>query len=199
MDKVHIQHGKRMASDLEMSMLRIIEKDKANIDILKHKVAHDTLTQISSRDELIKTYDDIELNNEIAGMLYIDVDKFKSINDTYGHWAGDEVLKVLGSRLKSHVELKDIVAREGGEEFVLILRKMDNIKVAERRAEELRKEIEENGFKLSNDTLLDNTISVGVSIRKPNELSIDWRNRTESACRIAKDNGRNQVVVAQSV
>lgn len=199
MDIAPSQPGKRMASDLEMSMLKMFEKDKIKIDELKHKVAHDTLTEISSRDELEKTYIEIQEKNEIAGMLYIDVDKFKSINDTYGHWAGDEVLKVLGSRLKSHVELKDIVAREGGEEFVMILRNMDDIEVAERRAEGLRKEIEENGFKLSNGEFLKNTISVGVSIRNSNELPIEWRNRTETACRSAKNSGRNRVVMSKSV
>lgn len=117
--------------------------DSEKIAELEHKLAHDSLTEISSREELNKVYEEITRKNEIACMIYVDVDKFKSVNDNHGHIVGDQVLKILGARLKSHVQAGDIVAREGGEEFVMLLREFNDVSVAERRANDLREEVKE--------------------------------------------------------
>lgn len=189
--------GRQLLSDDKLGK-KVID-DAIKIEQLKYKVAHDTLTEISSRDELYKTYEEIIATNEIVCMLYVDVDKFKNVNDAHGHPAGDQVLNILAGRLKSHVQEDDIVAREGGEEFVMLLRNFDNIDIAEKRANDLREEIKQKRFLLDDGVVLGNTISIGVSVRNKNETLESWRNRTDRALYKAKNTGRDRVVVAQSV
>lgn len=166
---------------------------------LEYLMSQDPLTEISSLRELEKTYEQIIKKDEVACMIYVDVDKFKSVNDTYGHLAGNQVLKIVGSILKTHINPDDIVAREGGEEFVMILRDFDNLAVAEKRADDLRQEVQDKKFLLKDGRILSNTISIGVSVRQKGESIESWKERTDKSLYIAKQTGRNKVVVAQSV
>ena len=129
-------------------------------------------------------------------VLMIDIDKFKNINDTYGHDVGDEVIKLLANSLIEHVRQSDIVVRLGGEEFVAILPDSD-IDNAQIKAEDIRKIIENLEFKLENSTMIKFTVSIGVSNYEiDNDYSFDKvLKKSDEALYEAKESGRNKVVV----
>ena len=89
------------------------------------KASHDALTDLPNRAEFYQRLrhglEDVEITQTSLALVYIDLDGFKPINDSYGHYAGDKVLKVLASRLRSVVRQQDTVARLGGDEFAMIL------------------------------------------------------------------------------
>ena len=133
---------------------------------------------------------------EALSLIMLDLDFFKAVNDTYGHLAGDEVLKQTAQRLKRSIRSTDILARFGGEEFILLLAGT-TIDEAGFIAERMRKSIENEAYS-SEDTNLSSTASFGISSLKPLDTIEALINRADKALYIAKDQGRNRVVKADS-
>ncbi len=120
-----------------------------------------------------------------------DIDHFKRINDTYGHDAGDRVLKSLAQEVRTALRSIDIFARLGGEEFAVILPEtllVPALSVAER----IREEIEEMAITYDKITLKI-TISLGVTQQEEGETVEDLLKRSDEALYEAKRNGRNRV------
>jgi diguanylate cyclase (GGDEF)-like protein/PAS domain S-box-containing protein len=97
---------------------------------LAHAALHDSLTGLANRASFL---DHLELglkraarNEKAVGVLFIDLDNFKLVNDSFGHAAGDELLKAVGSRLEGAVRGMDVVARQGGDEFLILLTDLEN-------------------------------------------------------------------------
>ncbi|WP_344845492.1 diguanylate cyclase [Celeribacter arenosi] len=136
--------------------------------------------------------------NNIGAAFMLDLDYFKSINDTYGHEAGDKVLAKLGQVLRDNVRADDMLARVGGEEFCAIMPGMHPI-TAERFAEYLvsligTMEVEHDGQTIRT------TISIGFSIYDSSMESIkDWITRADIALYQAKSEGRNRSCDARRV
>jgi len=123
-----------------------------------------------------------------------DVDKFKSVNDTYGHKAGDKVLKAIAQILNKRIRETDFLARYGGEEFVMLLPGTVEEETL-RLANELRQAVEACAFHY-NDESVDITISCGISgFRQGDELNAVFE-RADKALYQAKEAGRNRCVVA---
>jgi len=125
------------------------------------------------------------------GLLMLDIDHFKHINDQFGHVAGDQVLKELVMRVKGQLREADTLARWGGEEFLILLPHCtldDTLGLAEK----LRKSIADNAFPEVGSV----QISIGVSEYRPRETFIEWLNRTDRAMYRAKSEGRNTVRAA---
>ena len=98
------------------------------ISILKSKSNVDVLTNLFNRrylNEVLKPNSRILSTWETVGVLYLDLNKFKPVNDTLGHGAGDEILKVVANRLKASIRFNDILFRVGGDEFLILLNLMD--------------------------------------------------------------------------
>jgi diguanylate cyclase (GGDEF)-like protein len=128
---------------------------------LKYAIAHkrmtlaekqavtDNLTQLTNREGLYKAYKDLHRDRRMAqtpmSVVLLDIDKFKNLNDTYGHNAGDVVLSTVGRVLKLNSRDEDIVCRWGGEEFLVLCKGTDR-NAAKAFAEKLRKAIEEIPF-----------------------------------------------------
>lgn len=129
-------------------------------------------------------------------IIMLDIDKFKNINDDYGHSVGDEIIIMLANELKEHVRTSDIVARFGGEEFVVFLYNT-NLDNAEIIAEKMRNDIEKLKLKLSHEVTLGFTVSLGVA--KYSDV-LDLHDiehtitRADKCLYIAKENGRNKSV-----
>jgi diguanylate cyclase (GGDEF)-like protein len=126
----------------------------------------------------------------------IDIDKFKDVNDTYGHVVGDEVIRHISGLIRHHVRETDVSGRYGGEEFVILLADTpgESGKVF---AERLRAEIEEAVVKY-NDIDLKYTVSMGIAeIDNSIESYETWIEFADSAMYRAKDAGRNQVMMHQ--
>jgi two-component system cell cycle response regulator len=127
-------------------------------------------------------------------MLLVDIDFFKSVNDTHGHDAGDDVLREFAERLRGSVRGIDLACRFGGEEFVVVMPDAD-LGTASTVAERLRGRIATPPFRLGSGGTLDITISIGVAGRNPGERDGDvLLKRADQALYRAKRDGRNRVV-----
>ena len=134
--------------------------------------------------------------------LLLDVEHFKSVNDTWGHAAGDAVLRELAQRIDAEVRASDIAARYGGEEFVVLLpwTKTDD---AEHLAERIRVAVAAAPFKLASGESVSITVSIGIAGIVPDAKSEDLKTlgdsliaRADVALYEAKSEGRDRVVVA---
>ena len=126
-------------------------------------------------------------------MMIIDIDHFKLVNDTYGHDAGDEVLKGVGARIKGMVRGADLICRLGGEEFVVVM-PGTGIDVAEKIAERIRAAVHGVRFTINpGGEAIQISISIGVAERGPDANAEFLYKRADRALYRAKNSGRNQV------
>jgi len=127
-------------------------------------------------------------------LLMCDIDNFKHVNDTYGHQAGDKILTTTARILKNTFRVTDLIARFGGEEFVILLNDI-NIDQAVYTAERVKVKIEQMDFKIDTQTQpLKKTISIGVTEYKKGESIEDFIERSDKAMYEAKTTGKNKVV-----
>ncbi|MEM7540812.1 MAG: diguanylate cyclase [Pseudomonadota bacterium] len=167
---------------------------------LQYQSTRDPLTRLFNRRYMLET-----LEREIAravrsqtalSVLMLDVDHFKRFNDSYGHEAGDLVLRELATVLRHAIRGSDIVARYGGEEFIVVMPDADT-QVASGRAEEIRKRVASLTIDNRGQSLGNVTLSIGVSTLPANgESSEQLIGAADSALYNAKGEGRNCVVVA---
>jgi diguanylate cyclase (GGDEF)-like protein len=160
---------------------------------LEKKASMDFLTKLYNREKF-NSFLDYEINKikrykeQYLSLLIVDIDYFKYVNDTHGHLVGDSVLQEIGKILSVCSRDSDIVARWGGEEFVVML-PQTNIDQAVLVAEKLRATVEKHKF----DTVKHVTCSIGVSQFHKNEDKETLFKRTDKALYKAKHNGRNKV------
>lgn len=157
---------------------------------LHQKAYFDTLTKVPNRSGLFE-----RLKNSFHKKNYcvaiIDIDKFKSINDTYGHDIGDSVLKELSTLISNKIRVNDLFARWGGEEFLMIL-DTDNLEIAQAISEKIRMEVAHFNFSKVKNV----TVSIGVSeFRNSNQEFEEVLKNADKALYSAKESGRNQVHV----
>ncbi|RWZ60547.1 GGDEF domain-containing protein [Halobacillus fulvus] len=133
-----------------------------------------------------------EANQEKLSLLFIDIDHFKKVNDTYGHQAGDLVLQQISELLMKNTRNIDIVSRNGGEEFSVILKDCPQTEAIE-IAERIRSAIERYNFFIGSWETIQLTVSVGVSSYPDQDLGQLIESADQSLYK-AKENGRNQVV-----
>ncbi len=198
-----------MATDflqLQGSIMAICLENVVSQEKLKKISLTDPLTGIGNRrhleEQLQKTLSLIRRHNGALSCLFIDIDKFKLINDRLGHPAGDEVLKELARRIRGELRNDDIPARFGGEEFVLILpnaEKQDAKAIAER----IRLAAASKAFALPEKEFCDVTISIGgytvsgiESGQSLADLSHFILSQADLALYEAKEKGRNRVIWA---
>jgi diguanylate cyclase (GGDEF)-like protein len=155
---------------------------------------HDALTGMATRtllqDRLDIAVESVRRRKTGLAFLILDVDKFKQVNDTYGHQAGDEVLRVSARRLRELVRKSDTVARFGGDEFVVLLPDLNGPQAAEMIAENIVKKL---GIPISfEDRLVPVSASVGLSIAFAAEVDADTLMRNaDIALYYVKAHGRN--------
>jgi diguanylate cyclase (GGDEF)-like protein len=161
--------------------------------ILSELAQIDGLTSLLNRRAIMPLLKDAmrrrEQFNHTASILLLDLDRFKTINDQYGHMIGDDVLTKVGEQLKSHVRSGDRVCRWGGEEF-LVLASDTGLLQAQLLGEKLRTAFES----LELDEVVRISISVGVAEYKPHEGFPKWYERADRALYEAKAKGRNKVI-----
>lgn len=178
---------------------RFQERLRASFEVSLSMALTDSLTGLYNRrylevhlDKLLKKNQE---NNKSMAVMMIDIDHFKPVNDTYGHKAGDEALKIFSKRLMDNLRSFDLVARLGGEEFVVILPD-----ISERRtymvAERLRRAIQDALFEVgAPDGPIKVTTSIGAAIIEPGEHTVQQvLERADKMVYDAKENGRNCVV-----
>lgn len=161
--------------------------------------ATDPLTGLFNRRYAIPQLERMAENAEISGQAFaimaLDLDRFKSINDRWGHAAGDDVLVGVAERLEANLRGKDMIARMGGEEFLVAIPDT-TLEDAQNTAQRLCHLIEERPFTLSNGTAIPVTVSIGLALggtdgaQPPIEVLID---AADQALLGSKARGRNQV------
>lgn len=162
---------------------------------LKKLYLTDKLTGLYNRfkidKELFSQKDNIDRNDSYScGLILIDIDYFKSINDTLGHLVGDCILKDISKLLKNNLRKTDIIGRWGGEEFLIIL-PFTSKDIAKKIAENLRALIEENNFSYKMNRKI--TISIGVTEFSKSKSVEDTLLLVDNLLYKAKENGRNRV------
>jgi two-component system cell cycle response regulator len=132
-------------------------------------------------------------------LLVLDVDRFKSVNDSWGHDAGDEVLREFADRVRACTRGIDLVARMGGEEIVVVLPDT-TLDAAQAVAERIRERIEAEPFAIHNNSrMISVTVSIGVASRRAGDGSpAEMMKRADDALYRAKADGRNRVTVANA-
>ena len=165
---------------------------------LKKLYLTDKLTGLYNRfkidKELSSQKDNIDRNDSYScGLILIDIDYFKSINDTLGHLVGDCILKDISKFLKNNLRKTDIIGRWGGEEFLIIL-PFTSKDIAKKVAENLRVLIEENNFSYKMNRKI--TISIGVTEFSKSKSVEDTLLLVDNLLYKAKENGRNRVEVS---
>jgi diguanylate cyclase (GGDEF)-like protein len=183
---------------LRLFSMRLRESSLAVESATLEKI-QDPLTELYNR-----RYMEIMLRHELqraeragypVGLILMDIDHFKKINDTYGHPAGDQVLRCLATLMKSQVRRTDIACRYGGEEFLIILPET-SLEVASERAESLRQGFAELSIE-HDGHLMRGKLSLGVATFPYHAQSPQQLIQTaDQALYAAKTGGRNQVVVA---
>ncbi|MBM6385505.1 MAG: diguanylate cyclase [Paenibacillus sp.] len=176
-----------------------INKSNEMLFLLERRASTDHLTNLSNRRQFEKSLE-LQLerareNRQKLSLLVIDIDRFKKVNDTYGHSAGDAVLKQLGQLLIEHSRSADMVSRNGGEEFAILLLDCGNHQ-ALAIAESIRQSVEKYLFALPDGTTIRLTISIGVAVFPDHcdeQDDADFFEQADRALYEAKNTGRNRV------
>lgn len=191
---------KKPFDELEIiARIHSVLRTKQSQDILKDKASRDGLTGIYNHALLIQLFEKEIKKQAISGddvsFVMLDIDHFKKINDSYGHTIGDAVLKELAMILSTSIRDSDYVGRYGGEEFSIILTKMNNDDTYE-WCEMLRKKIQNHKF-YAGDLLIQVTVSMGFYCKSAKDTigSYDMIKTSDEALYKAKQNGRNKVEV----
>jgi diguanylate cyclase (GGDEF)-like protein/PAS domain S-box-containing protein len=168
------------------------------VDELSQETETDPLTRVSNRRSMqLKLQaclrECFELN-KTAGLLFVDIDHFKEVNDTFGHEAGDRVLQMVARTLKHNLRSSDVLARWGGEEFLALLYGVDE-RVLAATAEKLRVLVA-SSFIESDSVYVRVTISLGATLMKPEDTVHTLVDRADRLLYQAKAEGRNRISLA---
>lgn len=177
---------------------RFQERLRSTYEISLSMALTDSLTGLYNRryfeTHLQKLLQKSEETKKALGILMMDIDHFKSFNDTYGHGVGDEVLKIFAERVKDSLRSFDLVARLGGEEFVVILPDV-SVEMAHVIAERLRRMIGDEPFVVSApEGKVSVTTSIGGALIHGVERTEAVLERADKALYQAKETGRNRTV-----
>ena len=204
-EKIKIDQSQDLLN-LNVDLENLVKQRTEELEITNNELTKEKLILqgLSSRDSLTGLFNRFKLEEAFEyeqkqsnryetdlSIIMIDIDDFKSVNDTYGHNIGDVFLKEIAEILKTSFRDVDTVGRWGGEEFLILLPKT-NLEDSKQIAEKVRKEIELHKF----TEIGNKTASFGVATHSNNESLSSLLNRADKALYAAKENGRNRVEVA---
>jgi diguanylate cyclase len=183
-------------SELESASAQV-ERLKRELEESERRACMDALTKIPNRrgfDEAL--VQSLSAPNEPTCLMMLDLDRFKQLNDTYGHPMGDRVLEIVGSVLAKVQSERVFVARYGGEEFAVIVN--DELEAAQTLAEQIRRQVAALQIKRKStkDTIGAITVSIGLTRFKPGETAESLIERADTGLYRAKEGGRDRVVIA---
>lgn len=194
---------------------RFSEQEQGNLESLlstllfpmRNALLYRAATQSALRDPLTDTGNRIAMDQTLEreiemsrrhsqplSLLMLDIDHFKQINDTYGHSAGDDVLKAVAASIKNQLRNVDMVFRFGGEEFLILLSNTSR-EAAAMVGERLRFAAQAQDY-VAEGKMIELTVSIGCSTLLPGESAESLLRRADSALYVAKREGRNRLAMA---
>jgi diguanylate cyclase (GGDEF)-like protein/PAS domain S-box-containing protein len=184
-----------------VSVMADISAIKSGEKALNHLAHHDALTGVANRavfkSNLPHTLERAKRHKQRVALLYVDLDRFKVVNDTLGHTAGDELLQTIAGRLMRGVRSEDLVARLGGDEFVVVLEEIADADNAAAIARKLLATMTEPVT--LKDGEVSTTASIGISMFPDDaENATDLTRAADAAMYRAKNRGRNSIEFAAS-
>ncbi len=213
----HHKNGHRVSTTVKSSAIRdesgtiigaveVFNDNSLNFEnlemlkILKKEALVDPLTGIVNRryleNRLTASFNAYQRYGWKFGILFMDIDHFKNINDTFGHNNGDNVLKVLSQTLIKNTRSFDTVGRWGGEEFIGIIENVNKDELL-KISEKLRSLVDASSIKLEGfENNINTTISIGATISKPEDSPETIIKRADELMYESKQAGRNRVTVA---
>lgn len=180
------------ASQIKTALIQSFTTLHGRVNYFKDQSTIDPLTGLTNRRTLDSVLDSLFQQNIPFSIIMIDLDRFKKVNDTYGHAVGDEVLKFLAEQMKSVTRSSDFCCRYGGEEFTIILphaTKQQAFTIAER----LRKIMEETDSPCGRPV----TMSAGISSYPKAKDAKELIENADEAMYEAKNSGRNKVIISK--
>jgi diguanylate cyclase (GGDEF)-like protein/PAS domain S-box-containing protein len=174
---------------------RDVTEQKKNEALIKHQALHDPLTDLPNRkavdERFIAARNLATRSSTMVGVMYLDLDRFKNINDTLGHHVGDVILKEVAARFSSVVRDADTVARLGGDEFLVLLGNMHSVQHATKVASKLLQELERPI--VVDDQNLHVSTSIGIALYPQNGGDMyTLLKHADIALYRAKEAGRNR-------
>ncbi len=200
---------RHVTTSLRKTITKKQEKDSIIIDSLTHKVKAmndelastkekvlmDGLTQINNRkafdNKMSKAFQKNPRGIDPFTLVMVDIDYFKKINDEFGHTVGDDVLRKVAKTIKDAFRSNDFVSRYGGEEFAIIIRRID-MHYIQSICERLRSSIESINIKINNNAI-PVSVSVGIAFSNQSDTQKTLIDRADKALYLAKQSGRNTV------
>ena len=170
-------------------------KELEKMALLDHltELANRRYTELNIQTKL----DELRRYGRPFGILYMDIDHFKNVNDSYGHDIGDKVLIMVANTFIKNVRGSDVVGRWGGEEFLAIIPNINEEQLYF-TANKLRILVEQSGFSL-NSGIVQVTVSIGATLALPKDTAETLLERADKLLYYSKANGRNRVSVKQSL
>ncbi len=206
----HLDDHQAREAELQQRAARHIASLREQVQVLEGEGSHlrqrleeehrktltDALTGIYNRqaydEHMARSYAHWKRYGGHLGVIIIDIDRFKALNDAFGHLAGDKVLKAVAAHLSKQVRESDVLARYGGEEFAVILSETD-CRDALGVAEKLRARVEGFGFRHKGEPVRV-TVSCGITAFRPGDTPETTLERADGLLYQAKDEGRNRCI-----
>ncbi|MBK8014328.1 MAG: GGDEF domain-containing protein [Deltaproteobacteria bacterium] len=188
------------------TVLRLRYQDNQETDVMdrvQETISRDPLTQVGNRrafnERLEQEFAFAKRHDASLTLMMIDVDRFKTINDTYGHQAGDTALRSIARTLREAIRLEDVLARYGGDEFVILLRGHSD-EEARNLAQRIGAMARSRPFR-SGDAVVATTLSIGISMfgQGAKISMMDLIARADAALYAAKHRGRDRAVLWSSL
>ena len=197
------QDGQRLKARLDGAMQEISDLQQG-LQAIRMESRIDALTELGNRKQFDETIDaairGASQRAEPLSLLMIDIDHFKSFNDTHGHATGDQVLRLVATSLKQNIRGQDMAARYGGEEFAIVLPDT-TLKQAVAAADNLRRAVMAKELKKrsTGEIIGRITISIGVASLLEIDTKESFIERADNFLYAAKRNGRNRVVGSEQL
>ncbi|WP_394389435.1 putative bifunctional diguanylate cyclase/phosphodiesterase [Shewanella woodyi] len=189
-----VSEQQQKLTNQNVQLLEEVDKRKASENKLAYQATHDELTGLANRthsmSRLAQSIESARLNNTKVLVMFLDLDNFKQVNDTVGHHAGDELLKLTSKRLLNSVRNTDTVARFGGDEFLIIIPELPHQNMAKMLASSILT-LFEQAFKVEGQEFFVST-SIGMSIYpQDGDTAATLLKKADTSLYRAKDAGRN--------
>lgn len=173
-----------------------VSRLKNIIEISTSNSSYDPLTSALRKEhthtEVAKNLNSFVQSSTPFCIIFIDLDHFKQVNDTYGHLIGDEVLSEISKRIKNGLREDDTLIRYGGEEFLAILQH-SSLPIGLKVAERIIASINTLPVIAANDKKINMTVSIGITTPEQSDTTMSLIDRADTALYKAKRNGRNRI------